>query len=133
MKKIALLAILAFGIVIYGCEKNNDDENNDEYYIKYAVGVQSNAIWVPIDIEIINEYGDKVSYSDTDSWNITLGSVEEDFTASIWVELNQDFLGDATLVANIQVSKNDGPFVVKASGESADENAPVHIDYTIDF
>ena len=130
MKKIFILAILAFGIINFGCEKCECDP--DEYYIKYSVGVQTNHIWVPIDIEIINEYGDKVSYSGTDSWNITVGSVEEDFTASLSVELGQ-FAGDATLTANIQVSKNDGPFVVKASGESADENEPVQIEYTIDF
>ena len=134
MKKIFILAILAFGIINFGCEKCDcPGYEPDEYYIKYAAGVESNSIWVPIDIEIINEYGDKVSYSGTDSWNITVGSVEEDFTASLWVELNQDYLGDATLTANIQVSKNDGPFVLKASGESADENEPVQIDYTIDF
>ena len=132
MKKFVLLVILAIGVFNFGCEKCECDP--DEYYIKYAVGVESGRVSnVPIEIEIINEYGDKVSYSDTDTWNITLGSVEEDFTASIWVELNQNFLGGATLIANIQVSKNDGPFVVKASGESADLNDPVQIDYTIDF
>ena len=132
MKKIVLLAILAFGVIISGCEKCECDP--DEYYIKYAVGVESGRVYnVPIDIEIINEYGDKVSYSDTDSWYITLGSVEEDFTASLSVELDQNYHGGATLTANIQVSKNDGPFVVKASGESADLNDPVQIDYTIDF
>lgn len=36
-------------------------------------------------------------------------------------------------MSNIQVSKNDGPFVMKASGESAAENEPGQIDYTIDF
>ncbi len=132
MKKIFILAILALVVFISGCEKCEECDP-DEYYIKYAVGVESNSIWVPIDIEIINEYGDTVSYSDTDSWNITVGSVEEDFTASLWVELNQDFLGGATLIANIQVSKNDGPFVLKASGESADLSQPVQIEYTIDF
>ena len=124
--------IFTFGIINFGCEKCEECDP-DEYYIKYWVGVQANSYKVPIDIEIINEYGDKVSYSDTDSWNITLGSVEKDFTATLWVEFNQDFLGGATLIANIQVSKNDGPFVVKASGESAVENDPVQIDYTIDF
>ena len=133
MKKIFLLAILALGVFISGCDKCEECDP-DEYYIKYAVGVESGRVSnVPIDIEIINEYGDKVSYSGTDSWNITVGSVEEDFTASLWVELNQDYLGDATLIANIQVSKNDGPFVMKASGESANENEPVQIEYAIDF
>ena len=123
--------ILAFGVINFGCEKCECDP--DEYYIKYAVGVESGRVSnVPIDIEIINEYGDKVSYSDTDTWNITVGSVEDDFTASLSIELGQ-FAGDATLTANIQVRKNDGPFVVKASGESADLNDPVQIDYTIDF
>ena len=134
MKKIVFLIIVALGVFNFGCEKCDcPGYEPDEYYIKYAAGVESNAIWVPIDIEIINEYGDKVSYSDTDTWIITVGSVEEDFTASLSVELNQEYLGDATLTANIQVSKNDGPFVMKASGESANENEPVQIDYTIDF
>lgn len=131
MKNFVLLAILAFGIINSGCEKC--DCNSDEYYIKYAAGVQSNSIWVPIDIEIRNENDQITPYSDTDTWNITLGPVKKGFTASISVELNKDFLGDAILTANIQVSKNDGPFAVKASGESANENDPVQIEYTIDF
>jgi hypothetical protein len=88
---------------------------------------------VPIDIEINNEHDQITPYSDTDTWTITLGPVKKGFIASISVELNQDFLGDATLTANIQVSKNDGPFVMKASGESAAENEPVQLEYTIDF
>ena len=59
MKQIVFLIIVAFLVFISGCEKCECDP--DEYYIKYAVGVQSNTIWVPIDIEIINEYGDKVA------------------------------------------------------------------------
>ena len=132
MKKFVLLVILALGIFNFGCEKCECDP--DEYYIKYAVGVQTNHIWVPIDIEIINEYGDKVSYSDTDSWNITVGSVEEDFTASLRVELDQNnFFGDATLLPKIYVSKNDSPFALKESGESDDLSEPLEIEYTIDY
>jgi hypothetical protein len=65
MKKIVLLVILAFGVINFGCDKCECDP--DEYYIKYSVGVQTNHIWVPIDIEIINEYGETVSYSATDA------------------------------------------------------------------
>lgn len=125
--------IFTIGIINFGCDKCEECDP-DEYYIKYAVGVQANPYNVPIDIEIVNEYSDTVSYSDADSWNITLGSVEEDFTASIWVAIDQDnFFGDATLIANIQVSKNDGPFVIKASGESAETSEPLELEYTIDF
>jgi len=132
MRNIVLLAILVLGVINFGCE-DCERCDPDVYYIQYAVGVESNSISVPIDIEIVNEYSDTVSYSDTDSWNITLGSVEEDFIASIWVAIDQDnFFGDATLTANIQVSKNNGPFVVKASGES-DTSEPLELEYTIDF
>jgi len=132
MRNIVLLAILVLGVINFGCE-DCERCDPDVYYIQYAVGVESNSISVPIDIEIVNEYSDTVSYSDTDSWNITLGSVEEDFIASIWVAIDQDnFFGDATLTANIQVSRNNGPFVVKASGES-DTSEPLELEYTIDF
>lgn len=53
MKKVFILAIQVLGAINYGFENCECDPY--EYYIKYAVGVQSNAIWVPIDIEIIYE------------------------------------------------------------------------------
>ena len=127
--------IFTIGIINFGCEKCEECEecDLDEYYIKYAVGVQANSYKVPIDIVIRNEHDKTTPYSDTDSWNITLGPVKKGFTASIWVEFGHTFLGDATLIAKIYVSKNDSPFALKEEAESADTNEPVQIDYTIDY
>lgn len=69
---------------------------------------------------------------DTDSWNRTIGPVNKKFTASISVAI-EGSPNNKILLAKIYVSKNDDPFVLKASGESANTNERLQIDYTIDF
>ena len=124
MKKIVLLVILAFGIFNFGCEKN-------EYYVKYAVGLDTRYMGVALDITYINDNNEATRLTATDVWSMTIGPVDEDFNASLSVATQRE-ISNTTLIANIQVSKNDGPFVIKASGES-DTSEPVQIEYAIDF
>ena len=56
MKKLVLLAILAFGVFISGCEKC--ECGSDEYYIKYSVAVQTIHTGVAVDIVMTNEYNE---------------------------------------------------------------------------
>ncbi len=135
MKQIVFLIIVAFGVINFGCDKCECDENTDEYYIKYAVGVESGRVSnVPIDMVIRNEHDEMTPYSDTDAWTITLGPVKKGFTALISVGIDQNnWFGDAILLPKIYISKNDSPFALKASGESDDLSEPLEIEYTIDF
>jgi hypothetical protein len=127
MKKIVILAILAFGIITIGCEKNSD-----EYYIKYAAGAQTAYASMDIDITYENEENEiETVYTTIPSWNMIIGPVEEGFNAALSIATRRE-INNTTLVANIQVSKNDGPFVIKASGAN-DTSEPLEIEYSIDF
>lgn len=132
MKKIFILAVLAFGIINFGCEEC--EENTDEYYIKYYAEAETGVGAFEIDITYKNEYGEiETIYTTKPSGlRITLGPVEEGFTASVSIATRRE-ISNTTLKANIQVSKNDGPFAEKASGESDDLSEPLEIEYTIDF
>ena len=130
MKKYVLLVILAFGIISFGCEKCEECDP-DEYYIKYAVAVQTIYMGVALDIVMTNEYNETTPISTTGSWNMTIGPVEKGFNASLSAATERE-ISSTILITKIYVSKNDGPFAEKASGES-DTSEPVQIDYTIDF
>ena len=130
MKKIIILAILAFGIINFGCEKCDCD--SDEYYIKYETYCTTRYVGHNLDISISMENSEITTFT-TDphgSWETVIGPVKKGFTASISVETTNT---DITLEASISVSKNDSPFALKASGESDDLSEPLVIEYTIDF
>lgn len=126
--------IVTLGIINFGCKKCEECEecDPDEYYIKYAVGLDTRYMGVGLDIVYTNEYNETTPFSTESSWNMTLGPVEKGFTASL-SGATQTTPGNTILLVKIYVSKNDSPFALKASDESDDLTAPLQIDYTIDY
>lgn len=130
MKKIkkTILLLLSVSLFLISCEDRNtpnkgsssNNAHNMEYYVKYS-----------IDITGPYQHFWKISYADVDGiktsndensvkhWTVTIGPVKTGFRASV-----KNAMG--TGMNKIEVSKNNGPFALKASGE---DNA----SYTIDF
>ena len=120
MKKIlSVLLISLLTFTFTSCEGFNTPNNGgstsqnsqDEYYVKYSIDVTGpyQHFW-------------KISYADVDGtktsndgnsvkhWTVTIGPVKKGFHASV-----RNAMG--TGMNKIEVSKNNGPFVLKASGE----------------
>lgn len=115
MKKI--LSVLVFSLLTFtfvGCEEFNQPSNDgstNEYYVKYSIDVTGpyQHFW-------------KISYADVDGmktsndgnsvkhWTVTIGPVKKGFHASV-----RNAMG--TGINKIEISKNNGPFALKASGE----------------
>jgi hypothetical protein len=126
MKKI--LSVLVFSLLTFtfvGCEGFNQPSNGgsnqqqDEYYVKYSITTRQYQIFS--DITYADISGEKVANKGYSSraWGITIGPVKKGFRAYVrygW--------GGGT--CHIEVSKNGGPFAMKAE---ADES----VSYTINF
>jgi hypothetical protein len=119
MKKILSVLFVLSMLTLTGCEGFNQPNNGgsnqqqDEYYVKYSIDVTGpyQHFW-------------KISYADVDGmktsnegnsvkhWTVTIGPVKKGFRASV-----KNAMG--TGMNKIEVSKNNGPFTLKASGEDS--------------
>lgn len=128
MKKIVLLVILAFGVINFGCEED------DEYYVKYEV--DSFTIYsggkLDVTINTENNTNTTVTINTRTPLETVIGPVQKGFNASLKVE-SQETDNHLALDASISVSKNDSPFALKESDGSVFHRYSVQINYTIDF
>ena len=118
MKKILSVLFFLSIFTLTGCEGFNQpnggsNQQQDEYYVKYSIDVTGpyQHFW-------------KISYADVDGmktsnegnsvkhWTVTIGPVKKGFRASV-----KNAMG--TGMNKIEVSKNNGPFTLKASGEDS--------------
>ena len=122
MKKIVtviLLSVLAFSLT--GCEgfnqpsNGNSTQQQDEYYVKYTI---SSSFYYFGSITYADVNGTKHDrtgdYNRTRlNWEVIVGPVKKGFNSHISYSR-----GSANTV-KIEVSKNNGPFVLKASGDKS--------------
>lgn len=96
----------------------NGDVDTSEYYVKYTVS--SNYPYIFSDVTYADVYGtgSMMDYQ-TRGWTVTIGPVRKGFHAFV-----RNANGKAT--NKIEISKNGGPFALKASGEN-------QASYTINF
>mgnify|MGYP002508950040 CR=1 FL=1 len=111
---------------ILGCkvDKKNGKimrkRNSDEYYVKYSITTtrQYHYFRGVTYADINGMITTKEKESPSRVWNITIGPVKKGFRASI--QYNEGG------TCQIEVSKNNGPFALKAEGKNS-------ASYTIDF
>jgi hypothetical protein len=120
MKKILsiiLVSVLAFSLT--ACEGFNNPDKNDEYYVKYSITTRQYQIFS--DITYADISGEKVANKGYSSraWGITIGPVKKGFRASVRY-------GRGGGICHIEVSKNGGPFAMKAEADKS-------VSYTINF
>ena len=101
----------------------NNDNNNDYFYVKYQI---SGSTYFYIDgVSYNTENGSRSeSFSAARSFEVICGPVNKNFVARI--TLTQYRGAPASNATKISVSKNNGPFAIKASGQSS-------ASYTINF
>lgn len=93
-------------------------EDNNEYYVKYTVSTNYPYIFSNVVYADVNGTGSMRNYQ-TRNWSETIGPVKKGFRAFVRNE-------NGTANDKIEVSKNGGPFALKAQGENS-------ASYTIDF
>ncbi|MBR6346975.1 MAG: hypothetical protein IKR69_06270 [Bacteroidales bacterium] len=123
MKKTLIFALIAVAAVISSCNKKT--ENEDEYYIRYEGSVSTLPI-VERSYTVATEGGKQTFKTRENSFTRTFGPVGKGFDASISISYSDDVVNLKTPSVHIEVSKNNGPFALKASGSK-------EASYQIDF
>jgi outer membrane biogenesis lipoprotein LolB len=120
-----ITAICLMFFMLLSCSKDESNPTNvastDEYYVKYqikGIGIYNYFSNFSVQTEQKSQSFSGYQYN---SWTQTYGPVKKGFVASVSVQGN--------VTAEIYVSKNNGPFALKASKSSASTSAT----YTIDF
>ncbi len=133
MSKYLKIIPLFFSILISlsSCKKdetqNHQNIANDDYYVRYEIKGNGTYIYFS-DFSIKTDKGD-VSFSGYQyhTWNQTYGPVNKGFSASVSVK-------SSFVTVEIYVSKNNGPFALKASKSGGNSSASnMSQSYTIDF
>ena len=121
-------AILVILISLSSCKKDETNTTtNDDYFVKYVI--KGNGTYIYFSDFSVNTDQGNFSFSGYQykSWNQTYGPVKNGFIASVSVK-------SSFVTVDIYVSKNNGPFVLKASksdGNSSTSN--ISQSYAIDF
>lgn len=139
--KLIVVLIITFGTVVISCDKENDNILKDEYYVKYIVnsstayvdGGKSLSRTAQITLE---NNANKSFIFNNSTWETTIGPVKKEFHASLSARFNaSNVLGgrpERTYISvEIQVSKNNGPFALKASNISTQERFSASTKYMI--
>ena len=125
--KITTVFLTIF-IALSSCKKDETNTaTNDDYFVKYVI--KGNGTYIYFSDFSVNTDQGNVSFSGYQykSWNQTYGPVKKRFTASVSAK-------SSFVTVEIYVSKNNGPFALKASksgGNSSTSN--ISQSYTIDF
>ncbi len=132
MKRILICIFIS--LFVFGCSK--DDKEDSVYYIKYHfVGKSNSHYWVIFDIEYTNEHlqTDKKEYGDRYTVWHGNSSYEDEIICGPFkyndnVTLSMSNIRSvSSRLLEIYVSKDNSPFLLKGSSQSAS------ISYTIDF
>jgi len=134
------LIIGLLGILNFGCNKENENTNvvADEYYVKYIVNSSTPYVEggksISRTAQITSENNSNKSFTfNKSAWETTIGPVKKGFHASLNSSFSQVFGGPNRTYINIEihVSKNNGPFALKASNTSTQERFSASCKYTI--
>ena len=122
MKKyLRVLVLFVAALLMVGCEDNTPQVDTTEYYVRYSVSftpyISANPRITYADVS-----GTKTSaeHKNTALWEVTIGPVKKGFNAYV------SYYGEIDATAKIEVCKNSGPFVLKATGKK-------QASYKIDF
>jgi hypothetical protein len=130
-KKLIWTFIITLGIINLGCEKEVSN-SNDEYYVKYVV-ISSSIYIVSRTAQINSENNSISSHTFNNSpWEVTIGPVKKGFYASLNSNFNtSQVLAKTYINVEIQVSKNNAPFALKASNNSTEVRNSASTSYTL--
>ncbi|HEX7367483.1 MAG TPA: hypothetical protein VF273_10330 [Pelobium sp.] len=142
IKLIILFFIL--GLTNFGCKKERESikVTTDEYYVKYIVKSSTAYIQGGKSIyrtaEIASENNSKQSFTfNNATWETIIGPVKKGFNASLKASYNVTAFGGPSrtyINSEIYVSKNNGPFALKASDISTTERFSAStIKYVINY
>ena len=127
--------IFTFGIINFGCDKEDEINDIDEYYVKYEIS--SSTIYsggkLNVTINTENNTNTTIIINKNTTWETVIGPVQKGFNATLKAISPTETYNQLRLYATIYVSKNGSPFALKEIDGSDTPRDSVQINYTIDY
>jgi hypothetical protein len=129
---LILKSVLILSVLSIGCKKSTNQDNKDRYYVKYEVNSTSIYSGGKLNVTIQDKDSIQTFIINTKSpWETVIGPVEKGFTATLGVIKSGSTDATLKLYAQISVSVNNEPFVLKKIDGSDVQRNSVNINYTI--
>ena len=129
MKKYLFLLAMLSSVLLFSCSKSDDTKPDDKdfYYVRYEASVSTSHI--PTTYVTVNTDSGIKKFEAVKTFEEIFGPVSKDFRAEINVD--SEGAGWAETTASIYVSKNNGPFAMKAYKTVT--GSEIKLSYKIDF
>lgn len=127
--------LIILGVTFSACDGDSDLESisSDDYYVKYIVKSQTIYSTSKIaEVKMENNSNEDFTFNNG-NWEMTIGPVKKGFNASCDArhDTSQN-LARTYIDVEIHVSKNNGPFALKAIDNSTEVRMHASTSYTID-
>ena len=123
MNLFCKITLLTLAIFASSCSKDSDDNESQEYYIRYSASILGSYPISSAGVVIINEHGENENIGGRNFQSVTrtIGPVYKGFKAEISITTNP-------MKLSIECCKGEAPFVLNSH-----TNSGSYLTYTIDF
>jgi hypothetical protein len=128
------LLMLSFSVFTIACKKESSNTTASEYYVKYEVNSTTIYIGGKLNLSVTDENNGQraITIVTKSPYEVTIGPVKKGFNANLSVSKDGSPDNQLKLYTQISVSKDGGPFALKAINGSDSPRNSAQVGYTID-
>ncbi|MCL2436045.1 MAG: hypothetical protein FWD09_07940 [Lentimicrobiaceae bacterium] len=131
---LILALIVTIGVINLGC-KDNEEEDDSEYYVKYELNSTADFhVGGTLNVTINKEDNKTMteSINTHTPWETIIGPVKKGFNATLSAR-HEDGAARLRIFTQISVSKDGAPFILRKIDDNEVPRNAVQINYTINF
>ena len=132
-KAFSLFFSLLFSIILVSCGDKESDEPNSpskKYYVKYEYSVSTRYVGFTYNATVTTPNGSQTFTPQTTKWEATFGPFSRLEDLSLLCACETDYVTTTSRFSGrISISIDDGPFVLKAEGNS--DYRPLSLHYQV--
>jgi len=131
--KNLFLLVITLSVLCGACKKENSTSSS-EYYVKYEVSSTTIYSGGKLNLSITNEKNSQsaISIATRAPYAVTIGPIKKGFNANLSVSKEGTPDSQLKLYIQISVSKDGGPFALKAINGSDSPRNSAQVSYTVE-
>ena len=129
-----LLLLLSFSILSVACTKESSNTATSEYYVKYEVSSTTIYTGGKLNLSVTDEKNGQraITINTRSPYEVIIGPVKKGFNANLSVSKEGSPDNQLKLYTQISVSKDGGPFALKAINGSDSPRNSAQVGYTVE-
>ncbi len=127
--------MLSLSVFTIACKKESSNTTASEYYVKYEVNSTTIYIGGKLNLSVTDEKNGQraITIVTKSPYEVTIGPVKKGFNANLSVSKDGSPDNQLKLYTQISVSKDGGPFALKAINGSDSPRNSAQVGYTVDW